>query len=68
LEKNYGELPLNTVASTGGGGRHYYFDYPESLSIKSRSMAIGKEFPGIDVKADGGYIFLRVHMLHLGLF
>jgi hypothetical protein len=56
LEKLYGELPDDLVVSTGGGGLHFYFRYPESLSIKSRSMALGEQFLGIDLKSDGGYV------------
>jgi hypothetical protein len=56
LEELYEELPINTVASTGGGGLHFYFRYPNSISIKSRSTALGEQFPGIDMRADTAYI------------
>ena len=39
---------------TGGKGRHYFFEYPESLeAVKSSAGKIGK---GLDIRADGGYI------------
>ncbi len=48
--------PLETVTiNTGGGGWHYYFLYPNSgRRITSR----GALWPGIDVKADGGYVII----------
>ena len=52
LEEQHGRLPETLVAETGGGGLHYYFKYPEGKDIKSRSNV----YPGIDIKADGGYV------------
>ena len=48
--------PIETVLiSTGGGGWHYYFLYPNSgSSITSR----GGLWPGVDIKADGGYVLI----------
>lgn len=40
LEEKYGKLPVSTIASTGGGGQHLFFDYPGS-TMKSRSNALG---------------------------
>lgn len=42
----------NFIGKTGSGGLHIYFAYPENLSIKSRINFL----PGIDIKADGGYV------------
>jgi hypothetical protein len=50
LRRIHGDLPETLVADTGGGGVHYYFRLPEG-SLRSGALA-----PGLDVKADGGYV------------
>ncbi len=46
---------LNTLAAvSGGGGDHYYFH--ATIAATSRTNALGSEYPGIDVKARGGYV------------
>ncbi len=52
LQKEYGNLPPTLQVRTGGGGLHFYFKYPNGVSIKSRTNL----FPGIDIRADGGYV------------
>lgn len=52
LLAEHGEPPPGPVALTGGGGRHRLFAHPGG-QVKSRAHALG---PGIDLKADGGYI------------
>jgi Bifunctional DNA primase/polymerase, N-terminal/Primase C terminal 1 (PriCT-1) len=52
LEAKYGELPATWRFLTGGGGEHILFAHPGGY-IKSQSGALG---PGLDIKADGGYI------------
>jgi putative DNA primase/helicase len=52
LDKLPGNLPLTPTVETGGGGLHYYFQYPEDQDI----LSIQSLFPGVDVKADGGYV------------
>lgn len=46
-------MPKTLTIETGGGGRHYYFNYPEELDIKN---SVRKSFPGgtFDVRATGG--------------
>jgi putative DNA primase/helicase len=51
LEK-YGQLPETLHAITGGGGDHYFFEV-HGLTIRSGILA-----PGIDIKAEGGYVIL----------
>lgn len=51
LEQRQGPLPPTVEAITGGGGRHFYFRHP-GHRVKSRSGLA----PGVDVKADGGYV------------
>ena len=52
IEEKYGRPPETLEVVTGGGGRHLYYQYPEGVKIHSRN---GWR-PGIDVKADGGYV------------
>lgn len=50
-EAENGELPETVTAITGRGGSHLYFKY-EGNDIKSRIDVI----PGVDVRAEGGYL------------
>jgi energy-coupling factor transporter ATP-binding protein EcfA2 len=50
LERQHGPLPDTVESLTGGGGRHLLFQHPGG-SITSRPIA-----PGLDIKADGGYV------------
>lgn len=54
LEKEIGPIKAISkyVVQTGSGGFHIYFPYPEDLIIPTRINLR----PGIDIKADGGYI------------
>ena len=49
-EVEHGPLPLTPMAISGGGGPHFFLRHP-GQPIKSRTIA-----PGIDLKADGGYV------------
>jgi hypothetical protein len=51
LEQQYGALPPTVESLTGGGGRHLIFAHPGQI-IRNRSGVR----PGIDVRADGGYV------------
>ena len=50
LELNYGRLPTTPQVITGGGGRHFCFQYREPISSTASRIA-----PGIDTRGDGGY-------------
>lgn len=52
LEQKFGSLPETWESQTGGGGRHLFFRHPGG-HIKGSAGALG---PGLDVKADGGYV------------
>lgn len=52
LEQEHGPLPKTLVSLTGGGGKHIFFEHP-GRRIKSASNVLG---PGLDIRADGGYI------------
>lgn len=52
FEREHGELPETANTITGGGGYHYPFR--TNRKVNSRTGVL----PGIDIKADGGYIVL----------
>lgn len=52
LEMQHGKLP-QTLTQFTGGGVHYVFQMPPQLDIKNSA---GKIAPGIDVRANGGYV------------
>lgn len=51
LIEQHGPLSACPKVITGGGGRHRYFKYPD-VPVRSRAAVL----PGIDVRADGGYV------------
>jgi hypothetical protein len=52
LEADHGQLPETVESLTGGGGRHLLYRHPgEPYRLASDSLG-----PGVDLKADGGYI------------
>lgn len=54
LVQKYGKPPKTLSVNSGGGGKHFYFRYPESIKkIKGNPLP---GWPGIDIKADGGSI------------
>lgn len=58
LTEAHGDLPDTLRAATAGGGAHYLFRWPEGRAIKNRVglRVNGQRLPGIDVRAEGGYI------------
>ncbi len=54
LERQYGTLPDTVVTLTGGGGRHFWFQYPPHQHVRSCS-AFGGHL-GLDVRGEGGLI------------
>jgi hypothetical protein len=49
-----GKLPDTPIVLTGGGGWHYYFKHPgPGVHVPNSSGQLG---PGLDVRADGGYV------------
>jgi hypothetical protein len=54
LQRQHGALPPTVQSRTGGGGCHYYFQYPgPRFRIPSGVHKLGR---GLDIKADGGYV------------
>lgn len=58
LQRQHGPLPKTISQITGGGGQHLFFRHPGGY-INSGSGKLG---PGLDVKADGGYIVVAPSM------
>jgi replicative DNA helicase len=54
LISKYTPLPHTVESLTGGGGQHLLFRYPGG-GVRSGANKLG---PGVDVKADGGYIIV----------
>lgn len=52
LEAKHGNLPSTATARTGGDGSHYVLRSPAGVTVRSRSGIL----PGLDVRANGGYI------------
>jgi len=57
LEREHGELLATPTSHTGGGGQHLIFAYPELADGEIVKNKVGIA-PGIDVRAEGGYIIL----------
>lgn len=51
------ELPQTIVQSTGGGGSHILLDWPTPAgSLRPAIPSRANWLPGVDIRADGGYI------------
>lgn len=48
-------LENTLTVRTGGGGHHFYFQYPQGSNIRNSAGRLGE---GLDVRAEGGYIIL----------
>lgn len=53
LEVRNGQLPRDYTVESGGGGFHIYLRFP---AMPAQDWSCCKLAPGIDIKADGGYI------------
>src|SRR5438445_1681028 len=55
-----GSLPVTLTAATGGGGWHLFFTHPgggvELRNTAGRLPGISESLPGVDLRADGGYV------------
>jgi len=62
LERKYGPLPNGPTVHTGGGGWHYYLEYPiGNLAYPPGAGEIPCRvglggYSGVDLKAEGGYV------------
>ncbi|MEZ0212459.1 MAG: bifunctional DNA primase/polymerase [Xanthobacteraceae bacterium] len=50
LEAEHGPLPATAVATTAGGGKHFYWRHVDGIRNRAK---LG---PGIDVRGEGGYV------------
>ncbi len=55
LVSQHGDLPNTQQVITGGGGIHFYFEYPNDGKPIPNAANLGG-FSGIDFKGDNGYI------------
>jgi putative DNA primase/helicase len=62
LEATVGDLPPTWCVETGGGGLHLWFRHPSEL-LRSSVGVLG---PGIDVRANGGYVIVPPSRHHSG--
>lgn len=53
LQRQHGELPATPRVITGGGGQHYYFQYPAGGEIQNRANHTGLP---IDIRGRNGYV------------
>lgn len=53
LEEEHGQLPSTLTATTGGGGKHYFFKWPAGRRVRNSAGDIA---PGIDVRGDRGQV------------
>ena len=53
LEAEHGELPATWTCQSGGGGRHYYFAFPEGLDLKCKTGSLPD---GLDVRGKSGVL------------
>ena len=51
LQRQHGPLPHTVTATSGGGGKHFYFAHPGGLVHNKVGL-----FDGIDLRGDGGCI------------
>jgi hypothetical protein len=52
LQARFGALP-DTLVQRTGGGRHYFFRYPNGRCVRNSVKKLG---PGLDIRGDGGYV------------
>jgi len=51
----YEQAPTDLIVKTGRGGYHLYYRYPEDGDVDHIPNRVGL-LPGVDVRADGGYV------------
>jgi hypothetical protein len=60
LEAKFGPLPETHRVSTPSGGTHVYFRLPDGIELRNSA---GKIAPGIDARAEGGYVIAAPSMM-----
>lgn len=64
LQEDYGELPEGPLIATGNG-KHLIFALP-GVALKSNDTSFGDEYPGLDIRAEGGYRMAPGSLHHSG--
>lgn len=54
IETRYGSLPRTRTHRTGGGGEHWIYRNPNGANVRSTVSFAG--YPGVDLRANDGYI------------
>jgi len=54
IEARYDSLPCTRTHRTGGGGEHWIYRNPNGANVRNTVSFAG--YPGIDLRANGGYI------------
>ena len=64
LEFEHGVLPQTMTSTTGGGGKHIFFNLPPNLKVRNRVNVRLKDGrrTGLDVRSTGGYVILPPSM------
>lgn len=55
MEKAGSPFPGTLSATTGSGGKHFFFTAPDG-GIKSAAKVLGPDMPGVDTRGRGGYV------------
>ena len=50
------ELPSTLIQKTGGGGSHILLHWPHTTGVRPAIPSRANWLPGVDIRADGGYI------------
>jgi putative DNA primase/helicase len=54
-QARHGDLPRTRIQNTGGGGRHYVWQYPGFQIHNNAGKALNQ---GLDIRGDGGFIVM----------
>lgn len=65
LETTYGELPETVEQRSPSGGRHLFFRFPRDQNIGNSAGRLG---PGLDIRANGGYIMMTPSRTEKGVY
>lgn len=58
VEARLGVLPPTLVSETPSGGEHRWFTMPMATIRNSAGRLAGEDAPGLDVRAEGGYVLV----------
>jgi hypothetical protein len=67
MQIEHADLPPTMAVRTPSGGLHLYFRFPPHVTIRTAVEAFA-EYPGIDVRGDGGYVVAPGAVLPAGRY